>query len=251
MDQHRIGSSTRDCQRQRVGGSLNAFIVEFGSYGLHVVHGRFKYGASATGWELDSLLRSMWYVFENSPARREDYMNISGTGKYPLRFCSTRWLEEDIPVAIRAIEIWPSIVKYVNKITSGPKSKIPAISSFQKLIHHCRNPLTSVRLQFFISVAEILQLFLKKFQTNTPIIAYLAEELYTLLKTILERFIKQAVLEKATSQTKLANVDIMAPENVVHAKQVVIGFATNALLNKAEKDMKVSELQVMSGIKVD
>ena len=43
----------------------------------------------------------------------------------------------------------------------------------------------------------------------------------------------------------------MAPENVVHAKQVVIGFATNALLNKAEKDMKVSELQVMSGIKVD
>jgi len=48
----------------------------------------------------------------------------------------------------------------------------------------------------------------------------------------------------------------MAPENVVHAKQVVIGFATNALLKEAEKDMKVSKLHVFSlpsesGIKVD
>jgi len=137
----------------------------------------------------------------------------------------------------------------VYKITSGPKSKIPTNSSFQKLIHHCRNPLTSVRQQFFISVAEILQPFLKKFQTNKPIILYLAEELYTLLKTFLERFIKPAVLEKATSQTKLANVDIMVPENIVHAKQVVIGLGTNALLKEAEKDMKVSELQVMSFMK--
>jgi len=74
-------------------------LLNLGSCGLHVVHGSFKYGASDTGWELDSLLRSMWYVFENSPARREDYMNISGTEKYPLRFCSTRWLK-DIPVAV-------------------------------------------------------------------------------------------------------------------------------------------------------
>jgi len=87
---------------------------------------------------------------------------------------------------------------------------------------------------------------MKEFQTNKPMIPYLAEELYTLLKTILERFIKPPVLEKATSRTKLANVDIMAPENVVHAKQVVIGIATNALLKEAENDMKVSELQVMS-----
>jgi len=70
-------------------------LLHLGSCGLHVVHGRFKYGASATGWELDSLLRSMWYIFENSPATREDYMNISDTEKYPLRFCSTRWMEDN------------------------------------------------------------------------------------------------------------------------------------------------------------
>ena len=91
-------------------------LLNLGSCGLHVVHGSFKTGASATGWELDSLLRSLWYVFENSPARREDYETISGCVMFPLRFCSTRCLE-DIPVAERAIEIWPGIVKYVRKIS--------------------------------------------------------------------------------------------------------------------------------------
>ena len=48
----------------------------------------------------------MWYLFVDAPARREDYETITKSTVYPLLFCATRWLE-DVPVAERAIQIWP------------------------------------------------------------------------------------------------------------------------------------------------
>ena len=78
-------------------------LLNLGSCSLHIVHGAFKTGAQATGWNIDAILRSMYYLFHDSPARSEDYLKIEGA-KMPMKFCSTRWLE-DAPVAERAIEI--------------------------------------------------------------------------------------------------------------------------------------------------
>ena len=91
-------------------------LINIGCCGLHVVHGAFKYEAIATGWKLDSLLRSMWYILSESPARREDYEVITGSTTWPLRLCGTRWLE-DISVAERAVVIWPNIQRCVNTVS--------------------------------------------------------------------------------------------------------------------------------------
>ena len=40
-------------------------LINLGSCGIHVVHGGFKSGVEATGWQLDSLLRSM-FLFQYS-----------------------------------------------------------------------------------------------------------------------------------------------------------------------------------------
>ena len=77
-------------------------LLNVGSCGLHVVHGAFKFGVTATGWKLDSLLRSLYYMFSDSPARREEYETLAGSSTWPLSFCGTRWLE-DVPVAERAL----------------------------------------------------------------------------------------------------------------------------------------------------
>ena len=79
-------------------------LLNVGSCELHVVHGAFQTGATATGWKLEGLLRSMWYLFYDAPVRREDYEAITSSNAYPLHLCATRWLE-DIPVAERAIKI--------------------------------------------------------------------------------------------------------------------------------------------------
>ena len=53
-------------------------LINVGSCSLHVVHGAFTTGASATEWKLDQLLRSLWYLSHDSPARREDFKETTG-----------------------------------------------------------------------------------------------------------------------------------------------------------------------------
>ena len=83
---------------------------------MHIVNWAFKYGATKSGWNLDSLLRSLHRFFADSAARSQDYSRYAKSGTdviFQLRFCGTRWLE-DVSVAQRAIHIWQDIVKYLN-----------------------------------------------------------------------------------------------------------------------------------------
>ena len=48
-------------------------LIEIRSCALHFVHGSYRTAMDGTGWKLDSLLKSLWYLFNESPARREDY----------------------------------------------------------------------------------------------------------------------------------------------------------------------------------
>ena len=104
--------------------------INVGSCGLHVVHGGFKYGLGKTGSRLDRLMRCLYYLFYDAPARRYDYRQVNdGVVVYPLKFCNTRWLE-DIPVAERAIAVWPKVVKYVEETNKLPRSKQPGSDSY-------------------------------------------------------------------------------------------------------------------------
>jgi len=48
-------------------------LLNVGSCGLHVVHGAFKDGSKASGWDLDRFMGSADWLFKDTPARREDY----------------------------------------------------------------------------------------------------------------------------------------------------------------------------------
>ena len=90
-------------------------LLNIGSCGLHVVHGAFYSGCHATDWNIDGILRALHYLFEDSPARREDYTSITESTVFPLNFCATRWVEDD-KVAQRALEIWPNVEKYIKEV---------------------------------------------------------------------------------------------------------------------------------------
>ena len=99
------------------------------------LHVAFKYGVTSTGWKLDSLLRSLWYMFSDSSARREQYENLSGCSMWPLSFCGTRRLE-DVSVA---------------------KS-----THFRSFL----DPLSTAKLQIFVTIPNlnVFTSFLKKFR---------------------------------------------------------------------------------------
>ena len=81
-------------------------LLELGSCGLHVIHGAFQIGHKAAGWSVNEMLRSMYGLFKDSPARRADYISQTGKKVFPKKFCQVRWLA-NVDVATRAIEVFP------------------------------------------------------------------------------------------------------------------------------------------------
>lgn len=53
-------------------------LLELGSCGLHVLHGALQSGHKACKWDIDSILRGMYWLFKDSPARRADFIKITG-----------------------------------------------------------------------------------------------------------------------------------------------------------------------------
>ena len=68
-------------------------LFEIGCCSLHVVHGAFQTGHKAVGWNMNSVLRSFYKLFHDSPARRADYIEITDSNIFPKKFCSVRWVE--------------------------------------------------------------------------------------------------------------------------------------------------------------
>ena len=97
-------------------------LATIGSCGLHIMHGAFKAGAEATGWNVAKRLKALWTLFRDTPARRDDYVEYTGSNVFPLQFCATRWIEDE-PVALQAVEIWENVEKIVRYWESLPKSK--------------------------------------------------------------------------------------------------------------------------------
>ena len=87
-------------------------------------HGAFKTGVNATGWKMNHLIRSLYYLFSDSQARRKDYSRITGSEIFPLQFCSTHWIE-DVSVAELVFEIWTNICKYIGDLEKKTNLRDP------------------------------------------------------------------------------------------------------------------------------
>ena len=74
----------------------------------------FQVGHQTTGWNVNSLLKAMYALFKDSPARRADYIQFSGDEKFALKFCAVRWTENS-KVADRDIEVYSDMNSLLKK----------------------------------------------------------------------------------------------------------------------------------------
>ena len=69
--------------------------INIGSCPQHTIHGAFETGAS-NDWAVHNILKSMFWLFHDSPARRNVYVKEGGSDIFPLRymvyFCFARRL---------------------------------------------------------------------------------------------------------------------------------------------------------------
>ena len=132
-------------QAEQYGG---AQLIVVGSCGLHTLHNACKGGFIM--WQMDKVLRAMHYLFHNTPARREDFTLLTKTTQFPLPFCGHRWLE-NLPGVERALEVWPSLIMYVDAVRTK-RLPNPGTSSFDTLETAQKDPLIMAKLYFYMFV---------------------------------------------------------------------------------------------------
>ena len=167
-------------------------------------------GIDASGWDLETFLKALHILFEDTPARREDYLSVTNKGiaeskeAFPQKWCSHRWLE-NTSVAQRALDILPNIKVYIQAV-QDKKVKDPGTKTFDTV--KCavmKDPLLPSKLACFISISKLVEPFLKIYQTDKVMIPYLAEDLEVLLRKIIGRFKK---LEGTENGVKLVGLNL-------------------------------------------
>ena len=218
-------------------------LLDVGSCALHVVHGAYRNSVAASGWELENIFSSLYRLFKDTPARHEDYTTSTGSSTFPLKFCAHRWIENK-PVAERALAIRGSLQVYVNKVKAN-ELKNPGTTSFRVVKDFCEDQLAVAKLTSFLSIAQEVTPFLTRYETDKPMLPFLAEDLFNLIRSLLLRFMKSQVLEGLTKQ-QLVRVDPTNEQDHLSYEKIDVGFAAEKELRALVSAKKASSLDVMN-----
>ena len=65
------------------------------TYRLHTVHNSLKAGIKSSRWIVGKVMKTMWKLLNESPARRKKYVALVEINLFPLPFCGHRWCENE------------------------------------------------------------------------------------------------------------------------------------------------------------
>lgn len=229
--------------QQQLKSNYDCSSLNTGSCGLHIVNGAFKVGCEASEWKVKTLLSNLYFHFHDSPARREDFSQLTNSTIFPLQFCPHRWVENVI-VAERALKIWDNVLNYVDAVLSG-KLKNPKNKSFEILKISASDLLMPAKIACFQSVASIFQVFLLKYQTDKPMLPFLLDDLLELLKNLLVRFLKPDILSKCTTIKNYLDLDLSDTSSHLTYHKIDVGFSASKMVKSLKKSQKISDRQYM------
>ena len=144
-------------------------LIFIGRCGLHIMHHSFQ---NASQWNQKKVLIAMFKIFLESPSRRADYekklvLNLTRP------FCTHRWLENEI-VAKQAWKAWPKVTEFAEYWQ--PRQGMPDNhKSFHVLLSCNNDDLVPLKFAFFEEIAHKLNKCLRRFQTDAPMVPFLAD----------------------------------------------------------------------------
>ena len=163
-----------------------------------------------------------------------------------------QWLGDN-PVGDRASISWNDVVMLIKAFQSKAPSKHPKDNkSYDNLVKYHLNPLIPVYLYLFRDFMTRLNVFLVKFQTDSPVVPFLSEEIASILKWLMQFFVQRSTLKKADMPYKLHKLDMNKQDNLMlktdikltaSAKEVLKNVPTN--LHQGLKDSWVIFLKKM------
>lgn len=217
-------------------------LINIGTCGLHVLHYAFQDGVKVSVWEICSLLKSVFYIFLESPTRKEDFFTVTNSKIRPLQFCGPRWLE-NTSAAERLLLIWPHVNDYIKACKNGTTAK-PLCKSFKVVPNVMADRLILVKLKCFINICKILQLFFQKYQSNEPLVPYLAQDTFEIINRLYSLILKEDFLTKMNMQSTL-DLSKLENEKFKSHSKISLGFSTDQELTQLVKSKTTSERDVL------
>ncbi|KAL3841458.1 hypothetical protein ACJMK2_019600 [Sinanodonta woodiana] len=107
---------------------------------------------------------------------------------------------------------------------------VPSCKSFKNVLDAVGEPLIKAKLQFFVPVARITLPFLEAYQTDKPMLPFLATDLGVLVKDLMSRYLKPEIMSTANSVTALVSIVFDNKENFIDAGKVNVGFSASQTL---------------------
>ena len=114
--------------------------------------------------------------------------------------------------------------------------------SYQVLLNNVKNPLVPLYFRFFEEIASKLNGFLRRFQTDNPMVPFLVDSLETIIREMCSKFILDDVMDKAASTVALIKLDV-TNRNIQKVKPN-IGFGLRKDLQELSSTRKISDTQV-------
>ena len=145
------------------------------------------------------------------------------------------------------LKLEPGMKKYIQEAKDTRKTSLASWQTLQTAFKD--DPMLRAKVAFFVSVANEVKPFLRKFQSSKPLAPFLYEEIFQVTKSLLKRIAKPEIINNLKSAAALSNLNLQDSENLLPAKKVEIGLATqqeiNKLLQLKSKNQKVTEKEVL------
>ncbi|XP_028301021.1 uncharacterized protein LOC114462415 [Gouania willdenowi] len=142
-------------------------------------------------------------------------------------------------VVERALAVWPSLLLYMEAVKTKRLSN-PGTASYDTVAAAIKDPLILAKLQFYAALARTFTPFLKKYQTDNPVLPFLPKDLTELMMSLLRRFIKREVLHDITA-LQLTKLDVTDKTIWLSPQDISIGLGAESVL----KSIKGAELRVL------
>ena len=85
------------------------YLVDLGTFGIHTVHGSLENDIKFSGRNTGKLLKALFKILDESPARRDTYTKVTESEDFPLPYCGHRWCENENCVK-QAEMIWSGYI---------------------------------------------------------------------------------------------------------------------------------------------
>ena len=91
MDRPNVNLKLHRLIEEDTGQNTPTKMINIRTRGLHIPHNAFRAGCLVTTWEIELLLCSVYKLFRDAPARREDFQEVAEATTLPLKFCRQRY----------------------------------------------------------------------------------------------------------------------------------------------------------------